>query len=479
MNPEELRALVTEGESERLEFKRSTAELERALRTACGMLNCGIVGHVVFGVTNAGEITGQPVGDNTIEGIAQRLQTAFEPPAPVGIDRVPIERNNEAIVLRIGPGWVLHAYEGHHYERVGRSTHRMPMATYERRLLEQAHTGNRWEVLPAEGVKLDDLDASEIIRTIEEAIRRQRLEDPGTRDLREQLVGLGVMDGDRLLNAAVVLFGKPSRLQTSFPQCVLRLARFRGVTTSEFIDNRQEIGNVFELFIRGQRFFRDHLPVAGRIVPDLFERVDDPLYPSEALREALANALCHRDYRAGGGSVSLAIFDDRLEITSTGPLPFGLTPEDLTRPHQSRPWNPMIAGILFRRGIIETWGRGTLKIIEQTEAAGLPAPEFEATRHHVTVRFRAAGYAAPTHVAHDLSSLQRRILTVLAESGPASLGQIKQGFGGDVPERTLQDNLQILKGLGLVNLSGTRRAARWSLGTRGLVEQLGGSVKTF
>src|SRR4051794_2248678 len=77
-----------------------------------------------------------------------------------------------------------------------------------------------------------------------------------------------------------------------------------------------------------------------------------------------------------------------VEITSTGPLPFGLTPEDLTRPHQSRPWNPSIAGTLFRRGIIETWGRGTLKIIELAQTTGLPEPEFEATRHTVTVRFR-------------------------------------------------------------------------------------------
>jgi ATP-dependent DNA helicase RecG len=472
---EEFRALATEGESERLEFKRSTAEVERALRTACGMLNCGIVGYVVFGVANSGHISGQPVGDNTLEGIAQRLQTAFEPPPPIGIDRVPIEGNNEAIVLRIGPGWGLYSYDGHPYERVGRTTHRMPKSTYERRLLEQAHSGNRWELLPAEGLTFDDLDASEIVRTVEEAIRRQRLDDPGTRDVRELLVGLGVMDGDRILNAAVVLFGKPSRLQMHYPQCVLRMARFRGVTTAEFVDNRQEIGNLFELFVRGQRFLRDHLPVAGRIVPDLFERVDDPLYPPEALREALANALCHRDYRAGGGSVSLAIFDDRLEVTSTGPLPFGLTSEDLARPHQSRPWNPLIAGALFRRGIIETWGRGTLKMVELAQAAGLPAPEFEATRHHVTVRFRAGGYVAPTRVGHDLSAVQQRILTVLVASGPASLGQIRQSLGGDIPERTLQDNPQMLKGLGLVDLSGTRRAARWSLRTPGSVEQLDGS----
>lgn len=69
--------------------------------------------------------------------------------------------------------------------------------------------------------------------------------------------------------------------------------------------------------------------------PGLFERVDDPLYPPTALREALANAVCHRDYSIGGGSVAVAIYDDRLEITSSGTLHFGLTADALFHPHES------------------------------------------------------------------------------------------------------------------------------------------------
>lgn len=62
------------------------------------------------------------------------------------------------------------------------------------------------------------------------------------------------------------------------------MARFRGLDKTEFIDNRQEYGNAFDLLQRTQRFFRDHLPVAGRIVPGIYERIDDPLYPPAALR---------------------------------------------------------------------------------------------------------------------------------------------------------------------------------------------------
>src|SRR5215471_2193642 len=160
------------------------------------------------------------------------------------------------------------------------------------------------------------------------------------------------------------------------------MARFRGHDKTEFLDNRQEYGHAFELFVR----------------------VDDPLYPPEALREALANALCHRDYAAGGGSVSLAIYDDRLEIASTGPLPFGQTPQDLMKPHPSRPWNPLIAGVFHRRGIIESWGRGTLRMAELTRRAGLLAPEIEAGVGDVIVRFRPTKYVAPERVGHNSPS---------------------------------------------------------------------------
>ena len=111
------------------------------------------------------------------------------------------------------------------------------------------------------------------------------------------------------------------------PQCTLRVARFRGTDRTEFLDNRQFHGNAFTLLKAAERFLRETLPIAGRIEADRFERVDEPLYPTVAIREALANALCHRDYSIGGGSVGVAVYDDRLEITSSGSLHFGLTPE--------------------------------------------------------------------------------------------------------------------------------------------------------
>ena len=101
----------------------------------------------------------------------------------------------------------------------------------------------------------------------------------GLRNTRDLLNGLNLVHDGRLLNAAAVLFAKANRLLPNYPQCLLKMARFRGRDKTRFLDNRQEHGNAFDLLIRGQRFLRDHLPIAGRVVSGLFERIDDPLYP--------------------------------------------------------------------------------------------------------------------------------------------------------------------------------------------------------
>ena len=142
-------------------------------------------------------------------------------------------------------------------------------------------------------------------------------------------------------------------------------------------------------------------------------RIDEPLFPPLATREALANALCHRDYAMGGGSIGLAVYDDRLEVTSTGLLHFGLTPDDLFGPHESRPWNPLIARTFYRRGIIEEWGRGTIRMADLATSAGLPRPEIEERGDCVTVRFRRADYVVPQPYTNDLLERQQAILTML------------------------------------------------------------------
>ena len=261
-----------------------------------------------------------------------------------------MDGDREVIVVSTSQGASRpYTYRGSAYRRVGNTTLAMSAGEYNRMLFERMHSEQRWENQPAAGWSVDDLDLAEIRRTVSEAVRRGRLEEPVGGDPSDLLRGLGLLRDGVLLRAAAVLFGSTERLEFEMPQCLLRVARFRGTDRMEFLDNRQFNGNAFTLLVNAERFLRDTLPIAGRFEHDRFERIDKPLYPPLATREALANALCHRDYSIGGGSVGIAVYDDRLEVTSSGSLHFGLTPEKLFAPHESRPWNPLIARTFYRR----------------------------------------------------------------------------------------------------------------------------------
>jgi ATP-dependent DNA helicase RecG len=460
MHLAELEVLVSAGESETLEFKRTTGQRTDAFKTVCAMLNGVQPGMVVFGVKDDGQIVGQDVAATTLEQIAAECRR-IDPPAHVEVVPVPVDERRSAIILHVQGGTGLYSYDGRPYQRIGPTTSVMPVQRYQQRLGELSHSTNRWENQPAAGIGLDDLDHDEIGRTVGEAVRRRLVQEPGSNAPETLLMRLGLLEGKQPLNAAVVLFAKPEALPVRYPQCLLRMARFRGTTKTEFRDHRQVMGNAFELYARGQQFWIDYLPVAGRIVPDQIERIDEPLYPTEALREALINALCHRDYSISGGGIEIAIFDDRLEITSAGGLHFGLTPAMLKKEHRSRLWNPLIANAFYLRGIIEQWGRGTNKIVELATEANLPEPEFEASATEVLVRFRSRVAKDRVSVEPGLTELQRELLEIVTRIGPASLAQIRDELSHQMATRTVQENLHKLRSLGLIELSGLARSARW------------------
>ena len=147
----------------------------------------------------------------------------------------------------------------------------------------------------------------------------------------------------KILQAAVVLFGK--EFMPDYPQCELRMARFRGTDKTEFMDQRQVRAPAFKLLEEAELFCQRHFPMPAKIVPGQLRRVEAPLIPVDAMREILVNALIHRDYSIAGGAISLAIFDDRVEVWSAGTYPTGITPGMLTRKHLSVLRNPTIANL--------------------------------------------------------------------------------------------------------------------------------------
>lgn len=454
MTPEQIKALVAKGESETLEFKLSTGRRSDAMKTVCAMLNQR-GGHVLFGVSPEGKIEGQQVSDRTIEQLSSEIQNIESQVFP-SIERVRVKGDREVVVISVKPGNSKpYAYKRKEYRRVGNTTVEMSRWDVTQMLIEEVHEKYRWEKLPAEEWSIEDLDADEIRITVQEAIRQKRLKAPVSMELTDLLRGLELLgQDDELLQAAVVLFGKEELIARRMPQCLLCVARFRGFDKMEFLDNRQFKGNAFKLLEDAERFLRETLPIAGRFEPGRFARIDEPLYPHEATREAIINALCHRDYIIAGSSVDLAVYDDRMEVVSPGPLHFGLTAEKLFTSHKSKPWNPLIASTFYRRGIIEKWGTGTIKMAKTMESARLPRPEIEDNGRDVTVCFRR----------NLIDSIERQeviIFLIDRQADGLTLSDIHAQMPPYVSKRQVKRDLTVLKERGLIASTKPGRWGRW------------------
>src|SRR5439155_18432026 len=119
------------------------------------------------------------------------------------IETVTLKNGRSVIAVRVPGGGGPYTYDGRTYIRRGPTTSIMPQEGYERMLLERMHASARWENRPAQGISSADLDENEIRRTIDAAIASGRMEDPGTRDVSELLIGLSLIHNGQLLNAAV------------------------------------------------------------------------------------------------------------------------------------------------------------------------------------------------------------------------------------------------------------------------------------
>jgi ATP-dependent DNA helicase RecG len=278
MRLEELKKLVTKGESQNLEFKKTTGQRTEAAKSICAMLN-GLGGFVLFGISDQGEIGGQQVTTKTIEDITHELRK-IEPPAFPEMETVAIGNDKSVIVIRIVGMQGTYCYDNKPYIRHGPTTQVMPREEYEKRVLDKFHAHRRWENECApDWVTIKDLDEEEIQTTLQHSIRLGRMQKPSHTDSESILRGLGLFDGDRLINAGIILYGKSERLFSTYPQMSIRLARFRGSNRlTGFMDNREYWGNAFSLLRRGELFLLDHIPISGQVVPGKMIRDDYPLY---------------------------------------------------------------------------------------------------------------------------------------------------------------------------------------------------------
>ena len=388
MTFDEVKRLIIVDEHRTLELKKSTGELKDGMHTACAFLNTD-GGWLVIGVSPKSlKLVGQQVTDSTRQDIANAF-AGLEPAIDVKVEYidVPEHPGNQVIAMHFDPwvwGHVPYTCNGRPYYKVESTTKVMPRDMYDERLRQSKPQYFAWERQEADGITIADLDENRIRGAVRLGTEGGRLSGTAmTEPLETLLQKLELLNDGKLNNAAVMLFTKKLY---GYPQLRLRMARFRGTGKNEFGDNQQAEGNFFDLLDAGMSFLFKHLNLSGKIVG--LRRMEQLEIPVEALRETLVNSLCHRRYDQPGTSVGIAIYDDRVEIENPGVLPPELTPETIKLPHNSHPYNPLIANFLYRSTFLESWGSGVRRIIDSCADAGVEEPTWHTNPNFVWVTFK-------------------------------------------------------------------------------------------
>ena len=379
-----------------------------------------------------------------------------------------MNKNKKIIVLEGPKGdQAPYAYDGRPYERNQSTTGRMAQQRYEQLIVQRGHLNHSWEAYPAAGYGINDLDHDEIRKTVRDGIYHNRIPAVvSDYDIEHILGELALLKDGQLINAAMILYAK--KITSDFNQCFIKLARFRGRDkTGDFIDNQEVFGNIFELIRAADHFALRHLPIASSFEPGKLQRIDQPAVPALALREALVNAMIHRQYNYGSGAVFLAIFDDRLELFSPGALPSNIKPEDLKDRHPSYLRNAILANVFYRRGWVERWGTGTIKMTEYCNLNGTPEPEFceYGGGFEVVFPFKDPMNTAPQKIVQDpdLTMRQKEIINILETSEGRPLKEIQALLGDSISESRLRHDLSSMKHLGIIDSRGAARLTVWFL----------------
>jgi len=469
MTLDDIKTMISNCETRSIEYKQSIAELEKLGKTICGFLN--VKGGVGFlGITDKRKIVGIDVTESTKNKLST-FCNHFDPWPDLQIDYLPMQSTNKQIVsIKATPRKdnMPFSYKGTPYLRNEAQLKKMPSEIYKQRLLQTAGFSEAWESMPARSkYTIDLLDQDEIQTTMNLGLEEKRI--PGrvyTKNTIDALISLDLLDDNNCLrNAAMALFAK--NMSIDYPQCFIRMGRFIDETMDNALDSRQISGNAFQLLSEAEIFVKKHLPISSRYNPNQLERVDELALPFLAIREAIVNALVHRDYSDRAGDIALFIFNTHLEIHNAGHLYGDMTIPKLKQRHTSRRRNPMIAQVFYARKLIDRYGSGTLRMIDLCEQQGLQPPEFSEAGDGFLVKFYFKEPIGPTKQImqhnrdHGFSNREKELLDILAAHRKLTFKEIVSHINKPPSDRTIRNELSNLRNQGLVSSEGHGRGAAW------------------
>jgi len=435
-----IESILSQNEGKTIEFKENTRSLDKIIKTIVAFANTA-GGKIVVGIKDK---TKEIVGVENVLLEEERITNAIaESIAPLLMPDIDIKtyRNKELLIIHVyhnvGPYYLKAlGQDSGVYVRFG-STNRQA----------DAETLHNLRLL-AKNISFDELP---YLQDYKKALDWPAIKTAFTKagkTLNEQkceMLGILTEQSDKLYPTfgGILLFGVDKK--RLFSDAVVRCARFEGINKVHFLDH-VDIDMHLNLALEAAvAFIEKHSSV--RSVIGRIHRVDIPQYPPEAVREVITNALLHTDYSMRGATIMIAVFDDRIEVSNPGGLPYGMTLNQALN-GSSRIRNHVIAKVFNALKIIEQWGTGIKRIQDACSEQGLQMPRFEELNNQFKVTLYSTK-AKPLVAA----PWQQKLIDYLKIHGKISTKEAAQAW--NIGQRTAREKLKTMAELGLIKKIGT------------------------
>lgn len=362
-------------ESQNIEYKSSWHE--EYLDWICGFANAQ-GGKIYIGKDDSGNVIGIADYKDLMEKIPNKIKNQLGITTEVNLLQ---EDGKHYIEIVVQPYSVPISLRGRYFYRSGSVKQELTGAALNEFMLKRI--GKKWDGVPVPNVQVEDLKADTFTFFKEKGIKSGRIDEGSRNDTPLQVLeNLKLVENNYLNRAAVMLFHPdPEKFVSG---AYIKIGFFR--TDSDLLFQDEIHGNLFEQVEKTVDFLLTKYTKA-LISYEGLTRVETYEYPKDALREAVLNAVAHKDY-TGPYPIQISVYPDKIMIWNYGRLPENWTVEDLLDKHSSQPRNPDIATAFFRSGYVESWGRGMDKMKNLCIEAKIPVPQFSCKGNDFWTVFR-------------------------------------------------------------------------------------------
>ncbi len=403
--------IISDGESESVEFKESLALKDETGEGVSALSNAG-GGTILVGVGDNKEVVGVLIGKKTLEDLANYIKQHTDNHAFPKISVVDAEGKNIVVIEVKESDEKPVFFKGRAYTRMGKSKHQLS-ASEIRKMAKESGEKVYWDEQICKDASLEDIDAEKVKWFLRKAQEGGRLSIGEKALVRDVLTQLKLLKNNLPTNAAILLFG--SNADKFFLQSGVKCI---ALPTNEFVKpytTYQEYGgNLFEQADKAAAFVLENILKPLWVAPGEIAAKQAYELPPGAVREAVVNAIIHRDYQQPS-KVQIRVFPNMVEIWNPGQLPFQLKISDLKKSHPSIPANPLLFRQFYRVAYVEDAGGGTVDIIKKCKELNLPEPSFEQKMGNFVITFWRSALTDEYFDALKLNERQKKAITYLNE----------------------------------------------------------------